>query len=130
MKILIALLMSIVMMAQPSVKPVDGLGNEQMIGPGGRRVIATMQTVPDSSTAIFTSTIKVVTLFCNNTTGTAASLTITDNQASPKTFFPAVSVAANSAMLLIAASGLTFTTGMKWSSGTTSALQCQVEGVQ
>ncbi len=113
---------------QAPVKPVDGLGNEQMLGPGGRRVISTMQVLPASPTVLYSTTIKVVTLFCANNTGSAATVTIADGGARP--FFTAVSMAANSSMLMITGSGLTFTSGITWSAGTASAIYCQVEGVQ
>lgn len=130
MRLVCGLMVAGLLMAQIPVKLVDGLSNEQMLGAPGRRVIYTMQTVPNSTTALTTSTIKVVTLFCNNYTGSAATLTITDNQASPKTFYPAVELPANSVSMLVAQSGLTFTSGLKWAAGTSNAIQCQVEGVQ
>lgn len=117
-------------MAQIPVKPVDGNGNEQMLGAPGRRVIYALQAVPASSTAVVTSSIKVVTLFCNNATGGAVTLTITDNQGSPLTYYPAVSIAANSVNMLVAQSGLSFTDGIKWSASAGTSIYCQIEGVQ
>lgn len=116
--------------AQVPVKIVDGTNTEQMLGAPGRRVIYTMQDVPNSSTAVVTSTIRVVTLFCSNYTGGAVTLTITDNQGSPITYFPAVSLAANSAIMLVAQSGLTFTSGLKWAASASTSIKCQIEGVQ
>jgi len=120
----------VMLMAQLPVKPVDGNGNEQMLGAAGKRVIYQLQAVPASSTVVVSSSIKVVTLFCNNTTGGAVTLTITDNQSSPYTYYPAVSVAANSVNMLVAQSGLSFTSGIKWSASSGSSIYCQIEGVQ
>ncbi len=124
----LAVIGGLMLMAQAPVKPVDGLGNEQMLGPGGRRVITTMQVLTTSPVAAYSSTIKVVTLFCANNTGSAATVTITDGGSRP--FFTAVSMAANSSMQLVAGSGLTFTSGLTWQAGTSSAIYCQIEGVQ
>jgi len=123
-------LTGLLLMAQLPVKPVDGNGNEQMLGAPGRRVLYGLQNVPNSSTAVVSSTIKVVTLFCNNYTAGAVTLTITDNQASPVTYYPAVSLAANSVTMLVAQSGLTFTDGIKWSASASTSIKCQIEGVQ
>ena len=117
-------------LAQMPVKPVDGYGNEQMLGAPGRRVIYALQAVPNSSTAIVSSSIKVVTLFCNNATAGAVTLTITDNQGSPVTYYPGVSIAANSVNMLVAQSGLSFTDGIKWSASASNSIYCQIEGVQ
>lgn len=117
-------------LAQMPVKPVDGYGNEQMIGAPGRRVIYALQAVPASSTVVVSSSIKVVTLFCNNSTAGAVTLTITNNESSPKTYYPAVSVAANSVNMLVAQSGLSFVDGIKWSASAGTSIYCQIEGVQ
>jgi hypothetical protein len=69
-------------------------------------------------------------ILCNNQTGSAATLTLTDGSGTPKTYFPAVSLAANSVVVLYSGVGFTMTTGIKWAAGTSSAIYCQIEGVQ
>lgn len=126
----VAILGGLMLMAQLPVKQVDGSGNEIMNGPGGTRVLYTMATVPNSDTVLTASTIKVTTLFCNNITASTATLLIQNNVASPKTYYPTISIAANQAVSLVDGNGLTFTSGLRWTAGTSNAIQCQVEGVQ
>lgn len=128
--IVIAVLLAVIAMAQLPVKQVDGTGTFVKNGAAGREVTYGMQLVPTSSTAVTSTTTKVQVIFCANTTGGAVTLTITDNQGSPVTYYPAVSLPANSATLLHSGVGLTFTSGIKWSAGTVSAVYCQIEGVQ
>lgn len=129
-KVMACLLAAIALMAQVPVKIVDGLGNEQRIGASGVATVYLMQAVPNSNTALASSTIKVQTILCNNQTASAATLTITDNDASPRTYYPAVSLAANSVTLLYAGTGFTMTGGIKWQASAATTIYCQIEGVQ
>lgn len=125
-----AIVGGLMLSAQLPVKRVDGNGSEIMSGPAGTRVLYTMATVPNSDTALTTSTIKVTTLFCNNITASSATLLVQNNVASPKTYYPTITIAANQAVSLVDGNGLTFTSGLRWTAGTINAIQCQVEGVQ
>lgn len=117
----------IMLMAQMPVKPVDGNGNEQMLGAPGRRVLYPLQVVNTSTTTFTLNTIKVVTLFCSNQSGSAVTLNIGDDWTA---FYPDVSIPPNSVNMLVAQSGLTFRDGLYMVAGTTNSIYCQVEGVE
>jgi hypothetical protein len=115
---------------QVPVKIVDGNGVAVNVGSAGSSTTYAMQAVPNSSTALVSSTFKVQTIFCANITAGAVTLTITDNQGSPVTYVPAVSMAANSIFMINSVTGLTFTSGLKWSASASTSIYCQVEGVR
>lgn len=116
--------------AQLPVRVVDRNNDVVQAEPAGTKYVALMQVVPNSTTVLTSTTTKVQLILCNNQTGSAATLTITDGSGTPKTYFPAVSVAANSVVMLYSGVGFTMTSGIKWSAGTATAIYCQIEGVQ
>lgn len=116
--------------AQLPVRTVDRAGDTVHAEPAGTKYVALMQVVPSSTTVLTATTTKVQLILCNNQTATAATLTITDGSGTPKTYFPAVSIAANSVVMLYSGVGFTMTSGVKWSAGTATAIYCQIEGVQ
>jgi hypothetical protein len=88
-------------------------------------------TVPTTSTAVtsFTATSCIEKIFVSNVTSSAVTLVVTDNQGTPVTYITGFSVPANSNMLLDMG-GIKFSSGVKWSAGTSSALVGQVVGYQ
>jgi hypothetical protein len=129
--ILSFLLWGAVVAAQVSVKITDSTAAERIVAAAGREYDSTMTTVPDSNTAVTTTTTKVQLIWCANTTGNAVTLTMTDNQQSPKTYVPAVSLPANSVTVMANSPvGIRWLGGIKWQAGTASALNCQIVGVQ
>lgn len=115
---------------QQPVRVVDRNNNVVQAEPAGDKYVALMQVLPTSSTALTSTTTKVQLIICNNQTASAATLTITDNSGTPKVYFPTVSVAANSVVVLYSGVGFTMTSGIKWYAGTSTAIYCQIEGVQ
>ena len=99
-------------------------------GDSGTRYDSGITTLTTSLTVLTSNTTHVYAVFCANTTGTAATVTITDNQGSAKTYYSAVSLAANSVSLMHVPVGLTFLNGIKWNAGTSSAINCQIIGSQ
>lgn len=117
--------------AQGPIKLVDGTGAELRLAASGVAYDSGMTTVPDSATAVTAVTTKVQLIFCANISGSDATITITDNQSSPKTYFNAVTITKNQSMLLhTSAIGLPYRDGIKWTAGTASAISCQIVGVQ
>lgn len=117
--------------AQSPVRVVDRSSNEIVIGAAGVRYESGMTTLTTSTTTLTTSTTRVQFIHCANTTAGAVSFTMTDNQASPKTYFAAVSIPANGVMTAnYGTTGLPFASGIKWSAGANSSINCYVVGVQ
>jgi len=85
--------------------------------------------IPGSSTAITTTATCVFSIFVTNTTGSAATFSLTDNAGTPNNYIVSFSVPANSNMLL-PMGGIKFLSGIKWSQVTTSAVLGQIVGVQ
>lgn len=83
-------------------------------------------TVPDSTTTVVSGTFILKSLHCSNNTGSAATLSITDS--TPITYFPAVSMAANSVMVANYGEVGIKMSGFKWFQGTSGAIECQVAG--
>ena len=127
-KILAFTLAALTLVAQLPVKITDGSGNERQSFPAGSKTVYLMQAVPDSNTALASSTIKVQLIFCQNSTASAATLTITDNDSVPRTYWPTVSIAANSIAMLYSGVGMTMTGGIKWQASASNTIYCQVEG--
>jgi len=117
--------------AQGPVKLVDGNSVELRLAASGVGYNSGMTLVPTSATAVTTTTTKVQLIFCANVSAAAATLTITDNQSTPKTYFNAVSIAANQSVLVHSSTiGLPYSGGIKWTAGTANAINCQIVGVQ
>jgi hypothetical protein len=116
---------------QQPTKLVDGGGNELQIAGGGRAYNSGMTLLTDSAVVVTAVTTKVQLIFCANIAVGAVTLTITDNQTSAKTYFNAVSIAANSSVLVHSSTvGLPFASGIKWNASATNSLNCQIVGVQ
>lgn len=131
MRVLICALISFGLWAQVPVKPTDGAGNERVFSAAGKVYDSTMITLPTSETAVTAVTTSVQFIHCANTTGSAVTFTLKDNQGTPKTYFAAVSVAANSVLTVhYGPIGLPMSGGIRWAAGTGSALNCQIVGVQ
>lgn len=88
-------------------------------------------SLPTTSTAVpsMTANTCVEKILLSNVTGTAATVTITDNAAAPNTYISSFSIPANSNLIFDLA-GMKFSLGVKWSSGTASAIIGQLVGVQ
>ena len=88
----------------------------------------TLSTTPTAATN-FNGDRCVLRVLLSNVTGSAASVTITDGQGTPVTYVSGFSIPANSNVILDLA-GMKFTSGLKWSAGTGSAVVGQVVGYQ
>ncbi len=77
-----------------------------------------LAAVPTSSTAVFTATTCMMVIILNNTNGSSATVTVTDNAGTPINNNLTFSIPANS-QLIQPMWGVAFTTGMKWSASTT-----------
>lgn len=126
----LGLLFAAVAYCQVPVKVTNGSGTERPLGAAGTEYKAYLQVIATGGTTITSSNTYVTVLFCMNTTGSAATLTIADTQGSPVTFWNAVSIAANSVVLLYTGPIGLYMQGIKATAGTGSALYCQVQGVQ
>lgn len=127
---LLCLMLCCGLFGQGPTKLVDGAGNELVLAKGGQRYTAYLQAITTGGVTITTVPTNVQLLFCTNSSGSAATLTVADTQGSPVTFWTAVSIAANSVMLMHASTVGLFMQGIKLTAGTNSALSCQVQGVQ
>lgn len=122
---------AIALMAQTPFKLVDGNGAELILAAGGKSFDSGLIAVGATATTLASATTKVQLIFCNNTTAGAVTLLVTDGQGSPLTYFPTISMAANSATVLHSgAVGMTMSGGVKATAGSGSAINCQVVGVQ
>ena len=129
--LIVGLLMVAGAFGQQARKLVDGNWNELQIAAGGKSYNSGMVTLTDSAAVLTAVTTKVQLIFCANVTSGAVTLTITDNQTSPKTYFATVSLAANSSILVHSSTvGLPFASGIKWNASAGASLNCQVVGVQ
>lgn len=132
-KILIGLLVTIGLVhAQTGVRIVSSGGNAVIIAASGNKGVAydsTLMTVPDSATVLTADKTWVQVVTCANITGSAATFTLTDGN--NKAYADAVSLPADS-MTVIHFGGfaMPFAGGVKWATGTTNALNCQIVGVQ
>jgi hypothetical protein len=115
--------------AQIPMHAVDGSGTGYIIAAAGARYDSGIQTMPTVATVLTPKTTAVQLLFCANTNSSAQAVTVTDNQVTPKTYFPGVALPANSATLLAASPVGLPMQGIKWSAAT-SGINCQVVGVQ
>jgi len=130
-KLIIGLiLLSGVCFAQVPVKTVDGNGKERITAASGVAYDSGMVAVTNSATTLTATTTTVQVIHCLNSTAGAVTLTITDNAGSPITYFPAVSMAANSVLVAnYGTTGLPYA-GVKLTAGSNSAITCRFIGVQ
>ena len=87
-------------------------------------------TVPNSTTVLTATTTLVSAFYCNNKTGSPATLTVTDGNNIPYISAFSLSSTAFGSLFWVPPPGMTFASGIKWSSNTASALNCQVVGYQ
>ena len=85
--------------------------------------------LPNSTTAATTTSTCVNSIYLSNTTASAVSVTVTDNQGSPVTYVATFSLPAYSSLLL-PFGGIKFNNGIKWYAGTASSVNGQVLGYQ
>jgi hypothetical protein len=86
---------------------------------GTTAVSQALAAVPTSSTAVFTSTTCVQTIFLNNTNATSQTVTVTDNAGTPVNGVGPAFVIPGLSNLVIPLYGVPFTSGLKWSAGGT-----------
>lgn len=72
-----------------------------------------LAAVPTSATAVFTATTCLMNIVLNNTTGSAATVTVSDNAGTPVNDVLTFSIPANS-QLLQPLWGIAFSSGVKW----------------
>ncbi len=77
-----------------------------------------LAAVPTAATAVFSATTCVQVIVLNNTNATAATVTVTDNQATPINDVLTFSIPGNS-QLIQPLGGVAFTTGVKWNASAT-----------
>jgi hypothetical protein len=129
--LILGVLISTSAWGQTTTKIVDGNFVERITAAAGKEYNSGILAVTTVATTVTNVSTKVQLLFCRNSTASAVTINVTDNQASPETYFPDVSVAANSVVLLHASViGLPLNGGVKWSASSNSAIKCQVVGVQ
>jgi hypothetical protein len=124
--VMVALILAIVWLAG---KPAQAQGPIPRFS--GPPFGSTIQTVPNSSTAVTANTLQITDFFCTNTTATAATITLTDTAGN--VIVSAKSIAAHDFVALIQAStggGGIVAVGVKWQAGTASALNCYLGGAQ
>lgn len=78
-----------------------------------------LAAVPTSATAVFAATTCLVTVVFNNTNGSAATVTLSDNAGTPVNALLTFSIPANS-QLVEPLYGVAFTSGVKWTASTTN----------
>lgn len=123
--IVLLTLLVVVVMAQTPVKIVNGNGVQTI----GYNYNSGMVTLPSSATLLTANTVAVKIIHCANTTGGALTLTITDNQGSPATYWPSVQIAANSVMVANYGDPGLVMAGIKWNASAGSSVNCQIEGI-
>ncbi len=77
-----------------------------------------LAAVPTSATAVFSATTCITTLVVNNTNGSPATVTVSDNQGTPVNDTLTFSIPANS-QLIQPLGGVAFTSGVKWTASGT-----------
>lgn len=85
--------------------------------------------VPSANTAVASSTTCVATMIFTNVTTSVATITVTDNQGSPVTAINAFPIQPG-ATVFWPMNGALFTSGIKWQSGTASAISGAILGYQ
>jgi hypothetical protein len=128
--LILGLVFSFTGLAQIPVKITDGSTNERITAAAGKSYDSTITTLTNSAVVLTGTKTYVQLIFCANTTAGAVTLTITDNQGSPATYFPAVSLPANSVTALYNSPiGLPMQ-GIKWNASANNSVNCQLVGVQ
>jgi hypothetical protein len=114
----------------PGMSPQGRMGDELILGAAGIPYDSGIQTITTTPTVLTSLTTRTQIIFCENHTGGTVTVTITDNQGSPMTYYGAIAIPANTATMLQAtAIGLPMK-GIKWSVGANASINCQVTGVQ
>lgn len=90
-----------------------------------------LTVVADTTALAISSTDSIIyQIVIANSSGTAANFTITDQNTTPLDLMKTVSIAANSLSVLSFPEGVLMKGGIKWLSGTASALNGQVFGLK
>ena len=78
--------------------------------------------VPGSPTILTSKSCVVFQITVSNTTGGALTFTVSDRQASPQTPIDAVSIPANTILIMTFPEGARFKGGITWSAGSTGLI--------
>ena len=117
--------------SQAPVKLVNGLGIERHVAATGSVYDTGITTLTNSAVAVTAATTYVQFIHCANIDSVARTVTISDNQGTPKVYFNAVSIPANGVMTAnFSATGIAMSAGIKWNASANSAVNCQISGVQ
>lgn len=117
--------------SQAPVKLVNGLGIERHVAATGSIYDTGITTLTDSAAAVTSTTTYVQFIHCANIDSVARTVTISDNQVTPKVYFNAVSIPANGVMTAnFSTTGISMSGGIKWNASAGSAVNCQISGVQ
>jgi hypothetical protein len=95
---------------------------------GSKELGLSVQTVPDSLTAVVEVDCWLSQLSIANKTGSAATFLVQDIQATAKTLVPTVSIPANTLVIIAWPKALFCDNGFKWQAGTASALDVEAFG--
>lgn len=82
--------------------------------------------VPNSLTDLTTTDTMLHQILVANTTGSAVTFTLQDKAGTPIKRFAAVSIAANTTLMLVCPEGCFFEAGLSWQAGTADALHGEV----
>ena len=91
-----------------------------------KRISPELSTVPNSLTAVTSTDSQIFQIsVANNTAGTCTFLV---QDTAGKVLIPTVSVAANTAYVIVYPEGAHMTSGIKWQAGTSSCLDASING--
>ena len=127
---LVVCLLAALAAAQNPVNLTDKAAHELILASTGVKYTKYLTAITTSGVTITAIDTYVQLMFCTNTSGTSATLTVADTQGSPVTFWSTVQISANSVVLLHASTVGLFMQGIKLTAGTNSAISCQIQGVQ
>ena len=110
-------------------KLIDGNHTEMIYGSAGSSFVVNITTLPNSLTAVTTSTIWVQALHCTNIHATdAVALTVTDTAGNK--YFNSISVPVNGVLTAnYNARGIRMV-GIKWNTNTASSMNCTLTGAK
>lgn len=90
--------------------------------PGG------LSVVPNSATDVTTTDSYILQITVTNTTGGAVTFTVTDKASSAKTLVPAISIPANTLLIMSWPDGVKMTGGISWTAGSATSLHAEIYG--
>ena len=122
---------ALILWAQSPVKITDGNSVERVTAAAGAAYNSGMTTLPGTLTVAVDATIWTQFLYCGNIDTIARTVTVTDNQSTPKVYLNAVSISANGVLTAnFGSTGVPFANGVKWQASTTNAINCVIIGVK